>query len=204
MIRTWLADVSALAEEKRYLEYYQTVPAFRKEKADRLRFQKDKALSIGAWVLFEKMQKEYGLGEGAFFNLSHSGAYALCSVDDSGGQPVRIGCDLEEIKEERMSVAKHFFCEEEYKAILENKASFYRYWVLKESFMKATGLGMKLGMKEFEIGFSDEDVPILKRKPQDIEGQYHFKEYECGQLPYQIAVCASTDDFDGKLQVIKL
>ena len=42
IIHTWLADVSALQEENRYQEYYQKVPDFRKEKADRLRMQSDK------------------------------------------------------------------------------------------------------------------------------------------------------------------
>ena len=37
MIRTWLSDIRPLYEEQRYRKYYDTLPAFRKEKADRLR-----------------------------------------------------------------------------------------------------------------------------------------------------------------------
>lgn len=204
MIRTWLGDVTSLLEEEQYRAYYHTVPAYRKEKADKLRFQKDRALSIGAWVLFERMRKAYNLSSEVSFNLSHSGTFVLCSVEDSGDCSVKVGCDIEQVKrEERLDVARRFFCGEEYKSILENKVSFYRCWVLKESFMKATRLGMKLGMNEFEIGFGT-GVPVLKSKPEKIEGQFYFKEYEWGELPYRIAVCASRDDFAEALQVIKL
>ena len=59
MIRTWLSDIRPLYEEQRYRRYYDTLPAFRKEKADRLRFQKDRAQSAGAWILLEKIRKKY-------------------------------------------------------------------------------------------------------------------------------------------------
>lgn len=204
MIRTWIADAAPLLSEEQYLAYYHTVPAHRKEKADRLRFQADKALSVGAWVLFEKMRKEYGLGKEVPFNLSHSGSYVLCSVEDSGETSVKVGCDLEKIKEDRLDVAKRFFCEEEYRSVLEKKQDFYRFWVLKESFMKATRLGMKLGMNEFEIGFTESGEPILKSKSEKVKGQYYFKEYEWGNLPYRIAVCANRNDFDEVLHVVNL
>lgn len=204
MVRTWIGDVTSLLDEERYQEYYRTVPTFRQEKADRIRFAEDKALSIGAWVLYEKMQKEYGLSVDAPFNLSHSGSCVLCSVEDSGDKTIKVGCDLEKIKEERLAVAKHFFCEEEYKYVSENKGSFYRFWVLKESFMKATRLGMKLGLKEFEIQISESGVPILKNKPEKIEGQFYFKEYVADGLPYRIAVCATHNEFAETLSMIKL
>ena len=67
MIKTWLLDIRPLYEENRYREYYATLPVFRKEKADRLRFQKDRAQSAGAWILLEmiginiKLQKKQHL-----------------------------------------------------------------------------------------------------------------------------------------------
>ena len=204
MIQTWMGDVTSLLEDDQYFKYYHMVPVFRREKADKLRFQKDKALSVGAWVLFEKMRERYHLKPEVSFNLSHSGTYALCSVDDEEDSGVKVGCDLEEIKEDRMNVAKYFFCESEYQNILENRKSFYQYWVLKESFMKATRLGMKLGMKEFAIGISEDGRPVLERKPDNIEGQYFFKEYECGALPYRVAVCSNKDVFSDTLYIVEL
>ena len=56
-----------------------------------------------------------------------------------------------------MELAKRFFCRSEYEDIFrcdskeERAEKFCRYWVLKESFMKATRKGMALKMSSFEI-----------------------------------------------------
>lgn len=207
MIHTGLADVSALVEEQSYQYYYHSVPKFRQEKADKLHGQQDKALSVGAWVLLQKMRKQYGLEETASFNLSHSGKYALCSIDDSGKE-MQVGCDIEEIKQSKLSVAERFFCESEFQYILKQPSekeqieAFYRYWVLKESFMKATRLGMKLGMSQFEIEIKE--GAILKRIPKDIRGDYHFREYSVKDIPYRIAVCSDCNQFSEEIHPVIL
>lgn len=210
MIYTWLADVSALLEEEKYRYYYYMVPTHRQEKADRLLRQADKALSIGAWCLFQQMEKQYYLPKNAIYNLSHSGNYVLCSVEDSGNEIHQLGCDLEAIKNAKPHVAKRFFCEGEYQLIegMQSKEAqrdmFYRLWVLKESFMKATRLGMRLGMDQFEIGFSKEDKPYLKRQPEEFAGEYFFQEYILAGIPYRIAVCSNVRDFSGEISIIEL
>ncbi len=211
MIRTWTADVSALLSEDVYQKYYRQVPEFRKKKADALVRQEDKALSIGAWVLFEKMKRAYHLREDVLFNLSHSGSYALCSVSDAAGEcekfPERLGCDLEKIKEPKMDVAKRFFCRSEYQKIKENPDLFYRYWVLKESYLKATREGIRLGMDSFEIQFTEKNKfqePYLVKYPEKFPEICYFKEYRIETLPYCIAVCADKNEFDLSIQKIVL
>ena len=210
MIYTWLADVSALLEEETYREHYHTVPDYRQEKADRLLRQEDKALSVGAWCLYEQMKKHYGLSEESLFNLSHSGNCVLCSVDDCSDGGHQLGCDLERIRDGKLQVAERFFCEGEYGFIkgMESheakRAMFYRLWVLKESFMKATRLGMGLGMNQFEIGFSQEDKPYLKRQPMEFAGEYFFREYNLSGIPYRIAVCSNVGDFSEEIMYLKL
>lgn len=204
MIRTWVADVSTLHDEARYLRYYRQVPVYRQKKADSLLTQEDKALSVGAWVLFQKMKQEYGLGEDIVYNLSHSGTCVLCSVDDSGNSDRKLGCDLEQIKTPRLKVAKRFFCESEYQIVLEKQEMFYRYWVLKESYMKATRMGMKLGMDKFEIGFTKEDKPYLKMKPPAFQEECYFQEYTIKEIPYRIAVCSDCDEFVANIQLKKI
>ena len=203
MIQTWIADVTELLNEEKYQFYYKKLPDFRKEKADKLHFQEDKALSVGAWTLWEMMRLHYGLDENAMFNLSHSGNIAMCSAEDVGKTSVKVGCDVEKIKEPNMKVAKRFFCENEYRLIVEDKNMFYRFWVLKESFMKVTRLGMKLGLNTFEIGYEDKK-PFLKTKPEYIEGKFYFKEYEHPNLNYRMAVCSTSNEFAEQLQVIDL
>ena len=211
MIQTWIADVSPLYKKEIYLQYYYDVPVFRQEKADRLQKHPDRALSIGAWVLLQRMEKEYSLQKNCLYNISHSGRCVLCSVEDKGGKSSRLGCDLEEVKLSwNRKVAERFFRESEFCRIRdcgneeEKRELFFRYWVLKESFLKATRMGLSLGMDSFEIGFSDEDKPYLMDKPQTFWEEYYFREYAVDGLPYRIAVCADCKDFAPKIRVATL
>jgi len=200
MIVTWLADVSVLQEESAYKKYYEQVPDFRREKADRLKMQEDKALSVGVWILYEKIKKEYCLHGNEIFNLSHSGNCAICTI--AFGIDAQVGCDIEKIDERcLLRVAKRYFCEEEYEQIRSSE-EFYRYWVLKESFMKATRLGSNLAMNSFSFAFMDDGRPFLQKKP--FEKEYFFKEYAVENLPYKIAVCSDVDAFAPEIKIVKL
>lgn len=204
MIRTWAADVTSLYDEEIYLKYYREVPPYRREKADKIRYQEDRALSVGAWILYEIARRESGVSEEAVFNLSHSGKYVLCSLEDSGDQNIKVGCDIEEIKKLHEKLIRRYFFESEEKYILGQKTkeektiAFYRYWVLKESFMKATRYGMKLGLNTFEIACEEGKQPELLQQPDEIKGNYYFKEYTLDQ-PYRIAVCSTHNLFTEKL-----
>ena len=111
-------------------------------------------LAIPVTVSYEEKNGKPYLLEHAnvFFNLSHSGDYVVCVLDT-----VPVGIDIEKCKSFKENVARRFFAPDEYEdmmsvqdeAIRENR--FYQYWVLKESFMKATGLGMQLDMKSFKV-----------------------------------------------------
>ena len=209
MIQTWIADVTALLEKQKYLQCYNRVPEHRQKKADRLRIQADKALSVGAWTLLQKMEKEYSLQGNFIYNISHSGNCVLCSVEDGTSKSSKLGCDLEKVGEPNIKIAERFFCESEYRLIREydekrQREMFYRYWVLKESFMKATRMGMELGMDQFEIAFSKEDKPYLKDKPEVFPEDYYFQEYVVEGMPYRIAVCADSDAFAPEIQMVKL
>lgn len=210
MIRTWIADVTELREKQKYFYYYKKVPEFRQRKADKIGVQEGKALSIGAWILFQKMKETYQLGGDVVYNLSHSGNYVLCSVEDSRTPGIRLGCDLEEIKQLRLEVARHYFCESEIQYIIqqdteeEKKEAFYRYWVLKESFMKATRMGMKLGLSEFEIQIKEGEAPCLIKQPEAFPEMYYYKEYMVEKIPYKIAVCSTSNAFDATVHKVIL
>lgn len=192
MIRTWVASIVPLYEEEFYRLCYGQVPSFRREKADRMRGKQVRAQSIGVWILYEHLKKKYGMEGDTAYNLSHSGDYVLCSV--STGANIKVGCDIEEIKTPNLKIARRFFCSAEYEKIAGEKDKslqrelFYRYWVLKESFLKATREGLALGMDTFEIAL--DNPPKLVRQPQQFPEHYYYRE---GALEsYRIAVC-STD-----------
>ena len=151
---------------------YDTVPKDRQDKIDFFRFEKDKKLSAGAYLLLKKLLLEknitnplfkiekYGKAyisnfENIYFNLSHSGKMVLCAISDR-----EVGVDIEYIDHEiDLSIAQHYFYNKEYESIMnsQNPADeFFKYWVLKESYMKYTGLGMNLKLDSFEIKIEDE------------------------------------------------
>lgn len=209
MIQTWVADIKTLYDETIYSRYYQEVPLYRREKADRIKSRKNRAQSIGAWILYEMAKRESRADDGAVFNLSHSGELVLCSLEDSGDEAVKVGCDIEEIKTMRARIAEKYFLASEKNDIFAQPTKarqteeFYRYWVLKESFMKATRYGMKLGLDTFEIVCEEGKQPRLIKQPDKIKGNYYFREYQLKQ-PYKIAVCSTDNVFSEKIKEVNL
>ena len=207
MVRVYIAKITPLLIEENYRAYYRKIPAWRQEKADKLRFKEDKARSVGAWILWEKIKKAGQVPQEAVFILSHSGDYVLCAYSDVA--KAQVGCDLEEVKELRLSVARRFFGEREYRHIAETKDPecktwlFYRYWVLKESFMKATRKGMAMDMRSYEIGWDQGGKPVIARKPEEYADAYYCREYRMQGVHAAMAVCTTDPDI-GELQAIEL
>lgn len=206
MIKTWAADIALLYEEECYQALYRQAPEFRQKKAEKLRSRQARAQSIGVWALYAQMRKEYGFREDAVFNFSHSGEYVLCSVEvDSLKSGIKVGCDIEQVKECNLKIAKRFFCVSEYEQILrepdeeKRRELFYRYWVLKESFMKATRKGLALGMDSFEIALGS--PAVLVRQPEEFSEQFTYKEFETRDKGYKIAVCSTDCEIDSMAQV---
>ncbi len=208
MVHVWFADITPLLIEEIYQRYYQEAPAWRRKKADRYRHVGGRAQSIGAWSLWEQIRRRYGLSEETVYNLSHSGDHVLCAFSDSDG--VKVGCDLEVMKEFREPVARRFFCRSEYEHIMEADEKdrariFYRYWVLKESFIKATRRGMALDLRSFEIGWEKEGLPVLVRKPAEYQGEdYCYQEYAKEGVDAGIAVCTTDREIDAQLHILEL
>lgn len=95
-----------------------------------------------------------------FISVSHSGDYAACVISD---RPV--GIDIQQIRPVRTNTLHHFFSEAGIKAFvsdyeisqetafLNEKArnAFLWQWAAKESYMKLTGEGMRLGFERLLI-----------------------------------------------------
>lgn len=203
MVKAWIADVSSLYDRQCYEKYYALLPDFRKHKADKLKQDTMKAQSVGVWILWQKIRKKYGLAEEIPFNFSHSGTLVMCAacVD---GHSVQVGCDVEKTGELRLKVAERYFCPEEYETIIREKSEekrrelFFRYWVLKESFLKATRKGMALPLNQFCIRIGDPSVLICQ--PEAFPGEYHYCEYSLTGQPYRMAVCSTDAVIDAELQ----
>ena len=174
---------------------YKLVSKDRQEKIDFYRFDKDKKLSCGAYLLLKKLltdenitnpifkTEKYGKAyisnyENIYFNLSHSGKIVLCAISDR-----EVGADVEYIDPEiDLDIAKNYFYNEEYTSIMKSynpSEEFFKYWVLKESYMKYTGLGMNLELDSFEIII--EDTIRLKNDKKNLKfNLFNIKNYNIG------------------------
>ena len=167
----------------------------RREKIDFYKFEKDKKLSAGAYFVLKKLLSEMDITdfkiktgkydkpsicnhENIYFNLSHSGKMVLCAISD-----MEVGADIEYIDSEiDLNIAKHYFYNSEYENIMnaENKADeFFKYWVLKESYMKYTGLGMNLPLDSFEI-IIDSKIRLNDEKNNLKFNLFNIKDYKIG------------------------
>ncbi|MCI8661134.1 MAG: 4'-phosphopantetheinyl transferase superfamily protein [Lachnospiraceae bacterium] len=175
----------------------------RQQKIQRFRYAQGKALSLGAGLLLDYGLREYGLREKdvvlsygsdekpylqdypmIHFNLSHSNSMAMAVFGDQ-----EIGCDVEQIGTPDYRIVRRFFAEEEAEVIeeqindREKTRMFYRFWTLKESFLKVTGKGIRMPLNDFSIllGSAIQVKYIGEIKP------YTFQEFF---LPdYQAALC---------------
>ena len=98
------------------------------------------------------------------FNLSHSGDWAVCAV----ALQHDVGVDIEWTRRvnDVLSIARHYFSASEQCALngLERGAArdrFFDLWTLKESFMKARGEGISLGLGNFSFDLADRDQQAL-------------------------------------------
>lgn len=185
---------------------YEMLPAWRREKADRLRSENDKLLSLGAGLLLKRACERRGIPDAdrlvsyspygkpflsehpeVYFSLSHSGSVVLCLVSD---RPV--GCDTERIDPRMLRLAPRVLQTEELKQVrsagpeAEQAEQFTRFWCLKESYMKCTGLGLSLMPERFSFTLSPQGEITLRG-----HGEGHtflFREPDAPQ-GYRIAVC---------------
>ena len=177
---------------------YKLLPKNRKQKVDRFRFEKDKKLSAGAYLLLDKLLKEEGIThpvyktgkygktyisniENIHFNLSHSGKLVACTISDR-----EVGVDIEYNDPTiDLNIAKNYFYNSEYENIINSEKpsdEFFKFWVLKESYMKYTGLGFNLDLDSFEI-LMNETIELKNDKDN-----LKFSLFDVGK--YKLAICS--------------
>lgn len=188
------------------------MPVERYGKMMRYRNNNDKLLLIGNEILFQYGMKqlypdidisdiERSADAGGkpyiegftniHFNMSHAGKYSLCAFSDK-----QIGVDIELIKEIDLSIAEKFYCKEEYNEIIkqtENRRykKFYEYWVLKESFTKAVGLGLSIPLNVFQF-YKSKENGLLDVSQKINQHNYICKLLSFKDIAYEVALCVQT------------
>jgi len=166
-------DVSPLADPALFADAMSRVPESRKQKIASFRHAESQRLSLGVGLLLVLALEEEGIdgrqariAEGQWgkpflpdhpnlhFSLSHSGKWAMCAL---GNRP--LGCDVEATGRGNEKLSKRFFHPEEQQVLAalapdtrpEWQREFARIWTRKESWLKADGHGLSLGMESFSV-----------------------------------------------------
>jgi 4'-phosphopantetheinyl transferase len=133
------------------------------------------------------------------FNLSHTKGMVVCLVS----RQREVGVDVESLERKSdslLGIAEHFFAPKEIAALRrlpleEQKERFFTYWTLKESYIKARGMGLSLPLEKFAfISLSPIELefdPSL----QDHTARWHFTlRYLCEQFLLATALERSTTE----------
>jgi 4'-phosphopantetheinyl transferase len=98
------------------------------------------------------------------FNLTHSAGMAMVAV----ALEREVGVDVERVRpiEDIGSLVKRYFAPGEQSTwrglpVGEQLAAFFRCWTRKEAYLKARGVGLSLGLDQFEVSLAPGEPPGL-------------------------------------------
>ncbi len=129
------------------------------------------------------------------FNLSHSGDVALYAFSLSR----EVGVDVERHRpaEKIEGIANRFYSPRECAALAalpeeERRLLFFRYWTIKEAYLKARGKGLSVPLRQVEVTFPAVGPPL-------IDDSSSRGDWSCRELPheppYTAAVVAQGHDW---------
>ncbi|MGI6523868.1 MAG: 4'-phosphopantetheinyl transferase family protein [Bdellovibrionota bacterium] len=170
----YYTDIRDLSEDASYTSL---ISSARLQKMQRYRRPQDRLRSLAAALLLQHLfgsdaailendfNKPYISGD-LHFNLSHSGDFVilLCAKSE-------VGCDIEKhgIKDFDGIAAKILHpLELEYYNSHKSVETFYKFWTLKESYLKCIGTGFHLAPASFCINLS-EQISLLETPQKDFK-----------------------------------
>ncbi len=202
----YLVDISCRLEKIKYNYLCRFVEKSTKERLSKFVFYDDALRTLLGELLVKKLfceklgygfdrikwsRGEYGkpfiMPGTHLFNISHSGDYVVCVIDNS-----EVGVDIEKIKKIDFEIAKRFFNEMEHNFLssldtLNKLPAFYRLWTMKESYIKALGKGLSKKLNSFSVIGGLECSQVLEKN--EYSGWYV---YNVDILKdYKISVCSN-------------
>jgi 4'-phosphopantetheinyl transferase len=213
-VQLWRVDLDAIrSEESRWQKVLSADESTRASRfhflSDRQRFVASRALLrmiLAAYLTtdpkelrFSYSKKEKPLlgpehaGSDIKFNISHSGGIALLAFT----RRREIGVDVEQLRRDFdvAAIARRFFSEKEQEqlaalAAQENFEGFFRCWTRKEAYVKATGEGLSLPLRQFDVSIAaDDHDALLSTRPDDSEAAlWSLREVPAG-AGYVAALC---------------
>lgn len=208
MVRVYLTEITEISEaEGKGAAYACERQSAAARRLLMLALEKEYPESAGAFrteqVVKDERGKPYLAGyPDIHISLSHSGRLAACAV---GKKPVGVDVELRKMRQNRERVARKLHAAEQEwlaaRAEEEQEKAFYDLWVRKESFLKATGEGLRLALDSFctvgdELWTCGLYSGTAERVRQNFgDSAYFIRQYELAGGRYSLAVCSEETDF---------
>lgn len=125
------------------------------------------------------------------FNISHSGDWVICIIDDQD-----VGVDIEKIEKIDLDIAKRFYSPNEYEDLMLQPESqrnryFFDLWTLKESYIKCIGRGLNYSLNSFTIKIKESEISVIgENRSRDTDWKFRLYDFD---LNYSFAACAKSE-----------
>jgi len=120
------------------------------------------------------------------FNITHSGDWVACAIDSND-----IGIDIEQIKDIDLTDYKEILTSEETDYINGKLENFYQIWTLKESFLKALGLGVYKPLSSFKIQPYDKHYARVFQD-DNCQKQWYFYNFNLDEQ-HSCSICSQSE-----------
>jgi len=177
-VHLWYLPITTFSEQELANHAELVLSPEERQRVERFAFAKDRRAYITAHWLIRRVLSEYlpvpsadweftpsplgkprivspSEGLGLFFNLSHTAGMVASAVTLLG----EVGVDVETVKpRNHLNLARRYFAplevaQLEAMAPADQPQAFFRFWTLKEAYIKACGQGLSMDLASF--GFPD-------------------------------------------------
>jgi 4'-phosphopantetheinyl transferase len=217
-IDLWLVQWHELVDSNLLQEYREVLSDQEREREASFRFEKDRvryrvtralvrtvlskyaALRPEQWSFRENtygrpaIANEMPEAQSISFNVAHSGTMIVLAIMKTR----EIGVDIEciEEKHELMDLADRYFSKTEVVSLRalperEQTLRFFAYWTLKESYIKARGLGLSLPLDQFSFDLQTPGVISFHSETDHHSTRWRFWQAEYFG-DYLVSVCADS------------
>lgn len=220
-IHLWLAWPGEVTESRRLAEYRSLLSEEERQRQMRFYFERDRHRYLVTRAMVRTVLSKYSdvaprdwrfavndygkpsiaaehtQARGIEFNLSHTDGLVVLGI--SRGRV--LGVDVENVRarEIDLETADRFFASAEVAALRalpsqQQRQRFFDYWTLKESYIKARGMGLSIPLGSFAFSFKDpaQIGLTIDSSLQDSAGRWLFWQQRLGR-DHLMALCSEVD-----------
>ena len=222
VIHVWLTFYETISEERLLVAYRELLNATEKEEESRFYFARDRHRYLVTRALVRTVLSRYApldpkdwvFATNAYgrprivstqatdgclsFSVSHTQGLIVLGIAKGRS----LGVDVENFaaRDTSIDIASHYFAPEEVAALRgasyhQQQYRFFEYWTLKESYIKARGMGVSLPLDRFSFYFADDHSVDLVINPElcDDSSRWHLSQFR-PTSEHLLAVCVEKID----------